>query len=238
MLYIKIMIQHKIESSSSDKYKTLIKPIWLEVKAKGGEGIKQGKGIKRYTNIPEQFIWMDDVRRLVDRLLVISGEEAAGNSNFHNEKASILDLFSSRLSSFVLSDSKGMGYLIKIIHILPPKFWQKHEGKGLVNGINKLPFELHLPGYQFCGPGTRLNERLARGDQGVNKLDEACREHDIAYRNFSDLSTRHRADRDLEFKAFDRVVSKDAGIGERLASLGVTMAMNTKRKMGWILQYS
>lgn len=32
------------------------------------------------------------------------------------------------------------------------------KGKGLVNSIiNKLPFELHLPGYQYCGPGTKLS---------------------------------------------------------------------------------
>ena len=28
--------------------------------------------------------------------------------------------------------------------------------------------------YQFCGPNTRLEERLARGDQGINRLDKVC----------------------------------------------------------------
>lgn len=46
--------------------------------------------------------------------------------------------------------------------------------------INHLPFELHLPGYNYCGPGTKLIKRLKRGDKGVNKLDEYCKEHDIA----------------------------------------------------------
>ncbi|KYM99011.1 hypothetical protein ALC62_10261 [Cyphomyrmex costatus] len=55
-------------------------------------------------------------------------------------------------------------------------------GRGLLNkAINALPFELHIPGYQFCGPGTRLEKRLARDDRGINPLDTACREHDIAY---------------------------------------------------------
>ena len=45
--------------------------------------------------------------------------------------------------------------------------------------INALPFEVHIPGYQFCGPGTRFVKRLARGDGGINQLDAACREHDI-----------------------------------------------------------
>jgi len=47
--------------------------------------------------------------------------------------------------------------------------------------INVLPFELHIPGYQFCDPGTRLENRLTRGDQGINSLDVACREHDIVF---------------------------------------------------------
>lgn len=69
------------------------------------------------------------------------------------------------------------------------------SGGGIINSlINKLPFELHLPGgYQFCGPGTKLEKRLARGDQGINHLDTACRAHDIAYIS-KDLATRHKAD--------------------------------------------
>jgi len=28
-------------------------------------------------------------------------------------------------------------------------------GRGIINSlINSLPFEAHVPGYQFCGPGT------------------------------------------------------------------------------------
>lgn len=34
------------------------------------------------------------------------------------------------------------------------------EGSGIINNvIDSLPFELHLPGYQFCGPGTKLQKR-------------------------------------------------------------------------------
>lgn len=41
--------------------------------------------------------------------------------------------------------------------------------------------ELHIPGYNFCGPGTQVEARLERGDYGVNKLDNACRVHDVDY---------------------------------------------------------
>jgi hypothetical protein len=39
--------------------------------------------------------------------------------------------------------------------------------------------ELHLPGYNYCGPFTKLDKTLARGDEPVNKLDAGCKSHDI-----------------------------------------------------------
>lgn len=108
-----------------------------------------------------------------------------------------------------------------------------HRGGGLINSaINKLPFELHLPGYSYCGPGTRLQERLARGDSGINKLDSACKEHDIAYSKYKDLNNRHKADLELADKAWSRVKSLDAKLGERAAAWAVTNAMKAKVKLG------
>jgi hypothetical protein len=78
------------------------------------------------------------------------------------------------------------------------------KGAGLFNKIiSNLPVELHLPSYNYCGPGTRLAERLARGDPPINDLDAACKEHDIKYSQFSDLENRHIADKILEEKAKD-----------------------------------
>lgn len=106
-------------------------------------------------------------------------------------------------------------------------------GKGLLNSlINKLPVELHLKGYEFCGPGTKLEKRLKRGDQGINKLDQACREHDISYSKNRSLQERHIADQILENSAWERVKSKDAKLKEKAAAWFVTTAMKTKRKLG------
>lgn len=109
-----------------------------------------------------------------------------------------------------------------------------HEGKGLVNSvINKLPFELHIPGYKFCGPGTRLRERLARGDIPKNLLDESCREHDIAYsQNLDNLTARHQADKVLAEKAWARAKDSSAPISERTAAATVTGIMKAKRFIG------
>lgn len=107
------------------------------------------------------------------------------------------------------------------------------SGVGLLNrAINALPFELHIPGYQFCGPGTRLAKRLARGDRGVNPLDAACREHDIAYSRSDDLADRHVADRALAEKARERIAARDSTLGERAAATAVWVAMKAKTKLG------
>lgn len=112
---------------------------------------------------------------------------------------------------------------------------RKHirRGQGLVNTlIDKLPFELHIPGYNYCGPGTKLSKRLARGDPGINKLDQSCLEHDRKYSESKDIEKRHQADKVLAEKAWERVKSKDASVGERLAALGVTGIMKAKTKLG------
>lgn len=107
------------------------------------------------------------------------------------------------------------------------------QGGGLVNNIiNHLPFELHLPGYNYCGPGTKLQQRLARGDKGINQLDEACKEHDIAYANHIDIGNRHKADLQLMNMAKQRVKAKDARTGEKIASWIVNKVMKTKLKSG------
>lgn len=106
-------------------------------------------------------------------------------------------------------------------------------GRGLLNrAINALPIELHIPGYQFCGPGTQLEKRLARGDQGINSLDAACREHDIAYSHHNDLTERHVADNILATKARKRITAKDSTFGEKAAATAVWAAMKAKTKLG------
>ncbi len=98
--------------------------------------------------------------------------------------------------------------------------------------IDALPFEPHKPGYRFCGPGTRLQSRLARGDQGINASDAACREHDIAYHDHKGTAERLQADRQLADRAFSRLRSRDASLGERAAALGVGTVMSLKSKIG------
>lgn len=106
------------------------------------------------------------------------------------------------------------------------------KGGGIIDKIiDKLPIELHLPRYQYCGPGTKLEKRLARGDPGINRLDVACKDHDIAYSKHSDSGERSLADKSLQEAAMKRVFSKDASLGERATALGVAAAMKAKRSL-------
>lgn len=110
---------------------------------------------------------------------------------------------------------------------------KKRAGKGFMNTlINKLPFEMHIPSYHYCGPGTKLKERLARNDPGINELDRACREHDIAYSITDDRRKRNMADEMLASAACQRVKSSNASVAERLAALGVAGIMKAKARAG------
>lgn len=120
-------------------------------------------------------------------------------------------------------------------HIYKAKNSRKRiaKGEGILNSlINKLPVELHLPGYQYCGPGTKLDKRLARGDPGINLLDKACKEHDIAYSQKSSVADRREADKILIEKAWQRVKSPDAKFSEKTGAWVVTNLMKAKTKMG------
>ena len=57
--------------------------------------------------------------------------------------------------------------------------------------------EFHLPGYQYIGPGTHLEKRLARGDSGINRLDRIAKAHDIDNGKAKDLKDKWAADRKM-----------------------------------------
>ena len=74
--------------------------------------------------------------------------------------------------------------------------------------------EMHLrqPGFTYSarGPFTKNDERIQRfkerGDSQYiyrNELDKACVQHDMAYRDFKDLTRRIASDKILRDKAFN-----------------------------------
>lgn len=76
-----------------------------------------------------------------------------------------------------------------------------------------------------------MAKRLARGDPGINPLDAACKEHDIAYASHSGSNDRNVADKKLQKDAWKRVFARDASLSERATAVGVAAAMKLKRKL-------
>lgn len=117
----------------------------------------------------------------------------------------------------------------------------EHEKKGFIDRfIEKLP-EIHIKGYSYCGPNTDLEIRLARDEPGVNDLDCACKEHDIAYAESRALKMRYNADKILILKAIGRVFAKDSHVGERFSALIVSSLIYIKMivsKMELYISYS
>lgn len=111
---------------------------------------------------------------------------------------------------------------------------QSTEGYGLFNKFlnSKILPELHIPSYQYLGPFTKLKKRLERGDPGINKLDEAAKQHDLFYSTHKDTESRHVADKELENRAWERVLAPDSSFSEKAAAYLTTNAMKIKRKMG------
>ena len=102
------------------------------------------------------------------------------------------------------------------------------SGGGFLNDlIDQIPFELHFPNYEFCGAGTKLAERLERGQVGVNPLDRCCRQHDLAYAATKGIG-RARADAILAEQALSRMLNGEASSDERVAALMTACCMVSK----------
>ena len=60
--------------------------------------------------------------------------------------------------------------------------------------IEKTGKEFHWPKANYLRPGTWLQQRLKRGDRGVNRLDELAKIHDIDYFKAKSLKDKWKAD--------------------------------------------
>ena len=77
------------------------------------------------------------------------------------------------------------------------------SGSGLFNkAVSNLPFELHLPGHNFTGPGAKLDRRLNPDgtpidwSKPINRVDEAA--YHLCYAKNPDTRTRNEVcDREM-----------------------------------------
>ena len=93
----------------------------------------------------------------------------------------------------------------------------------------KLPFEAHIPTYRFCGPGTKLKQRLLRGDQPINRVDEVCKRHDIAYSHAKSRDDIKTADKQMLKDLYE---IKDPTFGERVGRFVAYTGIKAKQMIG------
>lgn len=77
-----------------------------------------------------------------------------------------------------------------------------------------------------------MKERLERGDTGINGLDQACKQHDIAYSENNSGEKRREADKILGNSAWQRFKSSEASFSEKMNSLAIAGIMKAKSKLG------
>ena len=102
-------------------------------------------------------------------------------------------------------------------------------GGDLVDVIGSTIGEIHLPGHNFTGPGTKLQERLERGDKPINRVDEISKKHDIAYSKNKDKKSRHIADREM-LQQLDEITNPTTR--EKIERMVVKPIIKTKLKLG------
>lgn len=126
------------------------------------------------------------------------------------------------------------------------QFVKMSRGGDLVSSLNsvtgkmklpwaKFPGEMHIPGMNFAGPGTNLDERLTstgafkEWSKPVDRVDNAAYHHDLAYQHFSDTATRNVADK-IMLEQMDAI--KDPTIRERIERGIIKPIISTKAKFG------
>lgn len=104
------------------------------------------------------------------------------------------------------------------------------------------PQEKHLPGMNYCGPGTNVRLRRKRRIQPVDALDAAALEHDLVteprgpYTSKGDARKLRAADRKLMMTARRLLASgyrpawKAAAVAESMQMLLITGARGRKIK--------
>ena len=101
--------------------------------------------------------------------------------------------------------------------------------------LQKFPGEMHVPGMNFAGPGTRLEYRL--NDDGtpkqfclpIDRVDQAAYHHDLAYNEFTDTKNRNIADREM-LEQLNSI--KDPSFREKIEMAIIKPVINTKQRFG------
>ena len=117
------------------------------------------------------------------------------------------------------------------------QFIKAPTGGSLLNkAINNLPVEMHLPGHDFTGPGTKLNKRLnpdltpKKWSKPINRVDKAAYHHDLCYLKNNDTTTRNAVCDKNMLKELKGIYNPS--IRERMERGLVSTLIGTKARFG------
>ena len=123
------------------------------------------------------------------------------------------------------------------------QFIKSQKGGSLLNNaVNNLPFEMHLPGHNFTGPGTKLKKQHnpdltpKKWSKPVNRVDKGAYHHDICYLRNDDTATRNAVcDKNMlkELKGIYNPTLRerlDKSIVSKLIGMKVKFGVGVKKK--------
>ena len=123
------------------------------------------------------------------------------------------------------------------------QFIKAQKGGSLLNkAINNLPFQMHLSGHNFTGPGTKLKKRLnpdltpKKWSKPVNRVDKAAYHHDVCYLKNDDTATRNAICDKNMLKELEGIYNPtlrkrlDKSIVSKLIGTKVKFGMGVKKK--------
>ena len=98
----------------------------------------------------------------------------------------------------------------------------------------QLPFEIHIPGHNFTGPGTDLSKRLTstltfwEDSKPVNLVDQAAFRHDVGYLMSNDSCMRESLDLELLDDMENIMETEEATAKEKMEAFIVNIVMTAR----------
>ena len=102
--------------------------------------------------------------------------------------------------------------------------------------VNKLPFEMHLPGHNSTGPGTKLYKRLNPDGMPkewsipINRVDNAAYHHDLCYSKHDDTKTKNEVCDKTMINDLNDIVNPT--LWERIDESIIEKLINAKNNFG------
>lgn len=90
----------------------------------------------------------------------------------------------------------------------------------------------HQKKYSYCGPGTKYNQRVQEGYEGINELDRNCKLHDKFYTDHLDTKSRNISDYALAQKANDIAKNENYDTDQRWKAGIVSKILAAKARFG------